>query len=115
MWSVVLYGYETWTLRIEEISRLEAFEMWIRRRLKKISWIDHVSNEEMLKRVKEKRRLIKMILQTAELDWTYSKRQQLNKRDYGRMNVVENTKGMTKTENFRQHLTTYYTLKRVQD
>jgi len=29
--------------------KLEAFEMWIWRRLEKISWLDKVSNEEVLK------------------------------------------------------------------
>ena len=29
VWSVVLYGSETWTLRQEDIRSLEAFEMWI--------------------------------------------------------------------------------------
>jgi len=29
IWSVVLYGSETWTMRKEDIKRLEAFEMWI--------------------------------------------------------------------------------------
>jgi len=29
IWSMVLYGSETWTVRKEDIKRLEAFEMWI--------------------------------------------------------------------------------------
>ena len=29
VWSVVLFGAETWTLRRNEQKRLEAFEMWI--------------------------------------------------------------------------------------
>src|SRR6218665_2501648 len=28
IWSVVLYGLETWTMRKEDIKRLEAFEIW---------------------------------------------------------------------------------------
>ena len=32
---LVLYGSETWTLQKEDIRRLEAFEMWIRRRMMK--------------------------------------------------------------------------------
>jgi hypothetical protein len=34
---------------------LETFEMWCWRRMEKISWADHVRNEEVLNRVKEKR------------------------------------------------------------
>ena len=32
IWSVALYGAETWTLRKEDERRLEAFEMWVWRR-----------------------------------------------------------------------------------
>jgi hypothetical protein len=32
---------------------LESFEMWCWRRMEKISWTDHVRNEEVLHRVKE--------------------------------------------------------------
>ena len=35
VWSVVLYGSETWTMRKEDIKRLEAFEMWIWRRMER--------------------------------------------------------------------------------
>jgi len=33
VWSVALYGSETWTLQKEDIRRLEAFEIWIWRRI----------------------------------------------------------------------------------
>jgi len=29
VWSVALYGLETWTLRKEDIKRIQAFEMWM--------------------------------------------------------------------------------------
>ena len=34
---------------------LESFEMWCWRRMEKISWTDHVRNEDVLLRVKEQR------------------------------------------------------------
>ena len=61
IWSMVLYGSETWTLLKEDIKRLEAFEMWIWRRIMKISWTEHKTNEEVLKMVNEKRSLIDTI------------------------------------------------------
>jgi len=48
VWSVALYGSETWTLRKEDIKRIQAFEMQIWRKMEKISWTAHVSNEEVL-------------------------------------------------------------------
>jgi len=29
IWSVVLYGAETWTMTQDDKERLEAFEMWV--------------------------------------------------------------------------------------
>ena len=61
VWSVVLYGSETWTMRKEDISRLEAFEMWTWRRMEKISWTEHQTNEEVLGKVGEERDFIHII------------------------------------------------------
>ena len=61
VWSVMLYGSETWTMRMEDIKRIEAFEMWLWRRIERISWRDHISNEEVLRRVGEKRAMIHTI------------------------------------------------------
>jgi hypothetical protein len=45
---IALYGAETWTLQAVDQKHLESFEMWCWRRMEKISWTDHVSNEEVL-------------------------------------------------------------------
>jgi hypothetical protein len=58
IWSIALYGAETWTLRAVDKKNLESFEMWCWRRIEKISWIDHVRNEEVLLRVKEQRNIL---------------------------------------------------------
>ena len=58
VWSMALYGAETWTLRATDQKRLESFEMWCWRRLEKISWTDHVRNEEVLLRVNEQRNIL---------------------------------------------------------
>ena len=48
IWSMALYGAETWTLRAEDKKYLESFEMWGWRKMEKMSWTDHVRNEEVL-------------------------------------------------------------------
>ena len=58
VWSMALYGAETWTLRATDQKRLESFEMWCWRRMEKISWTDHVRNEEVLLRVNEQRNIL---------------------------------------------------------
>ena len=42
VWSVAFYSSETWTLRKEDIKRIQAFEMWIWCKMEKISWTAHV-------------------------------------------------------------------------
>ena len=59
--SVVLYGSETWTMRKDDIRRLEAFEMWIWRRMKRVSWMEHKTNEEILQMVGEERSMMETI------------------------------------------------------
>ena len=49
VWSVLLYGAEAWTLKAASINRIEAFEMWILRRMLRISWTDRVRNEDVLR------------------------------------------------------------------
>src|SRR6476469_5341022 len=61
VWPVVLYGCETWTMRKEEINRLNAFEMWVWRRMGKVSWMDKRTNEQVLSSMNEKGSLIKTI------------------------------------------------------
>src|SRR6218665_858012 len=68
IWSVTLYGAETCTMRREDVKRIEAFEMWIWRRMERISWTDHRTNEEVLKKVEENRSLI-YITRTRQKNW----------------------------------------------
>ena len=58
-WST--YGAETWTMRKEDVKRIKALEMWIWRRMERISWTEHRKNEEVLKKVEEKRSLVDII------------------------------------------------------
>ena len=56
-----MYGAETWTLRGADQKYLESFEMWCRRRMEKISWTDHVRNEEVFLRDNEQRNILQEI------------------------------------------------------
>jgi len=58
IWSIVLYGAETWKLRAVDQKQLKSFEMWCWRTMEKNSWSDHVRNEEVLLRVKEQRNIL---------------------------------------------------------
>ena len=58
IWSMALYGAETWKLRAIDQKYPESFEMWCWRRMEKISWPVHVRNEEVLLRVNEQRNIL---------------------------------------------------------
>jgi hypothetical protein len=61
IWSIALYGAETWTLRKVDQKYLESFEMWCWRSMEKISWTDRVRNDDVLQRVKEERNILHTI------------------------------------------------------
>jgi hypothetical protein len=61
IWSIALYGAETWTLRKLDQKCLESFEMWCWRRMEKISWTHRVNNEAVLHRVQEERNILHTI------------------------------------------------------
>ena len=56
-----MYGCETWALRKEDRRRIEALEMWVWRRMCKISWQDRITNEDVLIQVGETRSLLRTI------------------------------------------------------
>jgi hypothetical protein len=51
--SIVLYGADAWTLRKVDQKYPASFEIWCRKGMEKISWTDHVRNEEVSYIVRE--------------------------------------------------------------
>ena len=58
IWSTLLYGCETWSLTTTLEKKLSAFEMWIYRRISRTSWTEKKTNQEVLDKVKVKRKEI---------------------------------------------------------
>ena len=48
---VVMYGYESWTVKKGERQRIDAFELWCWRRLLAVSWTARRSNQSILKEI----------------------------------------------------------------
>ena len=51
VFPVVMYGYESWTVKKVEHWRIDAFELWCWRRLLRIPWTARRSNQTVLKEI----------------------------------------------------------------
>lgn len=54
--SLVGCGSEAWTIRTEDIKRIEAFEMWTLGSTEKIDWTGHIINEKVIVMIGERTR-----------------------------------------------------------
>ena len=61
IWSVLLYGCESWTISKGMEQKLMAAEMWFWRRMMRISWTDKLNNEAVLEKVGVERQLLNTI------------------------------------------------------
>ena len=51
VFPVVMYGYESWTVKKAEHWRIDAFELWCWRRLSRVPWTARRSNQSILKEI----------------------------------------------------------------
>ena len=50
VFPVVLYGYESWTMKAEHW-RIDAFELWCWKRLLRVPWTARIPNQSILKKI----------------------------------------------------------------
>ena len=51
VFPVVVYGYESWTIKKAELQKFDAFELWRWRRLFRAPWTAKRSNQSILKEI----------------------------------------------------------------
>ena len=51
VFTVVMYGCESWTVKKAEHRRIDAFELWCWRRLLRVPWTARKSNQSILKEI----------------------------------------------------------------
>ena len=51
VFTVVMYGLESWTVKKAEHQRIDAFEVWCWRRLLRVPWTAKRSNQSILKEI----------------------------------------------------------------
>lgn len=61
VFPIATYGAETWTLKKSDTRRIDAFEMWAYRRLLRIPWTAHRTNESVLQELNSQLSLSKKI------------------------------------------------------
>ena len=54
VFPVVVYGFESWTIKKAEHQRTDAFELWCWRRLLRVPWTARRSNQSILKEISPK-------------------------------------------------------------
>ena len=51
VFPVVMYGWESWTIKIAECQRIDGFEVWCWRRLLRVPWTARRSSQSILKEI----------------------------------------------------------------
>ena len=51
VFPVVMYGWESWTVKKAERLRIDAFELWYWKRLLRVPWTARRSNQSILKEI----------------------------------------------------------------
>ena len=49
--AMVMYGYESWTIKKAERQRVDTLELWCWRRLLRVPWTERRSNQSILKEI----------------------------------------------------------------
>ena len=62
VFPVVMYGWESWTIKKAECRRIDAFELWCWRRLLRIPWAARRSNQSILKEISPEYSLEQLML-----------------------------------------------------
>ena len=62
VFPVVMYGYESWTIKKAECQRIDAFELWCWRRLLRVPWTAKRSKQSILKKISPGCSLVGLIL-----------------------------------------------------
>ena len=62
VFPVLTYGCESWTIKMAELQRIDAFKLWCWRRLLRVPWKARTSNQSILKEMNSEYSLEGLIL-----------------------------------------------------
>ena len=58
VWTVLSYGAEAWTLKVRDERKITSMEMWLWRRMLRISWMEKQTDNSILQELEIKRELL---------------------------------------------------------
>ena len=61
VWSIFLYGVESWTIKRSDRKRMNSFEMWCWRRRLGVSWREHRTNASVMEELGWERELTRIV------------------------------------------------------
>ena len=64
LFPVVMYGYESWTMKKPECRRIDVFELWCWRRLLRVPWTARRSNQSIINEINPEYLLEELMLNT---------------------------------------------------
>ena len=70
VFSVVMYGCESWTIKKAEHQRIDAFQLWFWRKLLRVPWTARRSNQSILKEISPEYSLERLML-VSSTQWTW--------------------------------------------
>ena len=78
VFPVVMYGCESWTIKMTECQRTDAFELWCWRRLLRVPWTTR-SNQSILKEINPEYSLEGLMLKLQYFDYLMQRADSLEK------------------------------------
>ena len=84
VFPVVMYGYESWTIKKVECQRTAAFELWCWRRLLRVPWTARRSNRSVLKEINTEYSLEGLLLKLQYFGLLIQRADSLEKTDAGK-------------------------------
>ena len=70
VWTVLTYGAEGWTLTKADEKRIQSAELWIYRRMLRVSWTEHRTDDSILTELGTTRQLLGFVIR-RKLSFAY--------------------------------------------
>ena len=95
---IVMYEFESWTIKKAEGQRIDAFKLWHWRRLLRVLWTSRSSNQSILKEISPEYSLEGLMLKLQYFGYLMQRTDSLEKTPDAGKDCGQKEKGMTEDE-----------------